>query len=168
MLGSAPAALRRAAALNELKERVLLQIQALVDSQKATQEGATHEESRAEDPKDTRATEASYLARGLAERVEQLQLEHDRLVAYASSGLAGADTVQLGALLRVEEEGGERAIYFLLPVAGGEVIETEGLVVRVLSPGSLLGRELVGCSVGENVVIELPKGEMTLSVEEVI
>ena len=43
------------------------------DSQQAAQEGATHDEARQEDPKDTRAIEAQYIARGLAERVEDLR-----------------------------------------------------------------------------------------------
>ena len=42
---------------------------ALTASQKTVQSGAIHEETRQEDPKDTRAIEATYLARGLAERV---------------------------------------------------------------------------------------------------
>ena len=59
----------KAALLESLQARVSADLAALERRQMETQEGATHAESRAEHAKDTRATEQSYLARGLAERV---------------------------------------------------------------------------------------------------
>jgi hypothetical protein len=45
----------------------------LASAQKLSQEGVTHEDARSEGDKDMRATEASYVARGQAMRVEQLR-----------------------------------------------------------------------------------------------
>jgi hypothetical protein len=56
----------KARGLEVLRRRITETLDGLVDSQNAAQAGSIHEETRAEDPKDTRATEASYLARGLA------------------------------------------------------------------------------------------------------
>jgi len=42
-------------------------------AQRTVVEGATHEENKPENDKDTRALEQSYLARGQAQRVVELQ-----------------------------------------------------------------------------------------------
>ena len=55
-----------------VRERLIEELHAVARSQESTQAGAIHEETRAEDAKDTRAIEAQYLARGLAERAETL------------------------------------------------------------------------------------------------
>ena len=65
--------LDKAAVLCALRERVGADLDALVRRQRDVQAGAVHEEKRAEHAKDTRATEQSYLARGLAERVAELE-----------------------------------------------------------------------------------------------
>ena len=63
----------KTALLDSLRERVAADLEALARRQKDAQAGATHDESRAEHAKDTRATEQAYLARGLAERVADLR-----------------------------------------------------------------------------------------------
>ena len=149
-------------AVSELDKRMLLdavlarvagQLDALAQSQRNTQAGATHEETRAEDPKDTRATEASYLARGLAERVEQLRGDLSRLRALDLRDFGAGSAIGLGALVRVDEENeeGEEAgrsggsmTYFLLPAGGGQSLIFSGTEVRVLSPSSPLGRKILG------------------------
>ena len=71
--------LDKAALLKALRDRMAAALDDLERSQKATQAGATHEETRAEGPKDMRSTEASYLARGLAGRVVELTDASSRL-----------------------------------------------------------------------------------------
>ena len=66
-----PAALDKSRALARVRARISELLAGMTQSQKGTQAGAVHEETRAEDPKDTRATEASYLARGLAGRARR-------------------------------------------------------------------------------------------------
>jgi hypothetical protein len=56
----------------DLLEGIRKDLATLTRTQKDASEGATHSENRAEHAKDTRATEQGYLARGLAERVEEL------------------------------------------------------------------------------------------------
>ncbi|HSC88858.1 MAG TPA: hypothetical protein VLC09_16360, partial [Polyangiaceae bacterium] len=67
--------LDKAALLAELIGRLERDLESITAAQKATQEGATHEENRSESDKDMRATEVSYLARGQAERVMTLRDE---------------------------------------------------------------------------------------------
>ncbi len=163
--------------LDAVLARVAGQLDALAQSQRNTQAGATHEETRAEDPKDTRATEASYLARGLAARVEQLRGDLSRLRALDLRDFAAGSPIGLGALVRVDEEHeedeeagrpGGSMTYFLLPAGGGESIVFLGTEVRVLSPSSPLGRKLLGVGVGDEFEIDLPRGRTTLCVVKVV
>jgi transcription elongation GreA/GreB family factor len=125
------------------------------EAQEAAQEGATHEETRAEDPKDTRAIEAQYIARGLAERVEELQravqaLTHLPLVDFKDE-MAAALTAVIGASMGEDEK-----IYFLVPVAGGETITLNGQSVQTLTPQSPLGAQLLGKEIDDDFELELP------------
>ena len=71
-MNSARVPFDKASLLAALVTKVQTDLKALERRQRDTQEAATHEENRAEHAKDTRATEQSYLARGLADRVEDL------------------------------------------------------------------------------------------------
>ena len=76
--------------LNKIRE----DLATLTSMQKDASEGATHSESRAENAKDTRATEQSYLARGLAERVEELRLAEARLAQLSLRKFEPSDTIE--------------------------------------------------------------------------
>jgi transcription elongation GreA/GreB family factor len=153
--------------LAAIRQRISVQLQGLLASQRATQEGAVHEETRAEGAKDTRATEASYLARGLAERAESLRSDLERLDAFAPALLDGTEPAQPGALVRIEEEGRGDSVYFLLPFGGGESVTLDGSTIRVISPLSPIGRMLVGRERGEEFSIDLPRGETLFAVKDV-
>ncbi|MFP8877134.1 MAG: GreA/GreB family elongation factor [Myxococcota bacterium] len=152
--------------VEKIRARTETQLHALTNSQRVSQEGAVHEETRAEDPKDTRATEASYLARGLAERTEHLRAELERLEAFVPTLSGPEEAVKLGALVRVAEEGAGDTIYFLLPAGGGESISAGGAIVRVLSPLSPVGQALMGRERGEEFTLVLPRGLTTFVIEE--
>ena len=124
-------------------------------------EGATHEDNRAEGDKDMRATEASYIARGHAQRTAQLEqavaiLSHLELVEFPEDAAAHA-TVQATALIGVRH-GKQVSHYFLLPVAGGERVTLDGFTVQSLNPSSPLGSALMGLSVGDEAEVESPQG----------
>ena len=70
---SSPISLDKALIVAELRQLLHADLEAVAASQQETQAGATHEESKPENDKDTRALESSYLARGLARRVGELQ-----------------------------------------------------------------------------------------------
>jgi transcription elongation GreA/GreB family factor len=100
-------------------------------------EGATHEEARPENDKDTRGLEQSYLARGLAQRVAELE------AAVASVPVMPLDVpsqVKLGALVTVDEDGEEQR-FFVAGFGGG--VELPG-GVTVVTPSSPIGRALLG------------------------
>jgi len=100
-------------------------------------EGATHAEARPENDKDTRGLEQSYLARGLAQRVAELEAA---VASVPAMKLDAASKVSLGALVTVDEDGDEQA-FFVAGHGGG--IELPG-GVTVITPSSPIGRALLG------------------------
>jgi len=153
--------------LAALLERLRADLAEALRSQRAAQEGATHAEMRAEDPKDMRSTEVSYLARGLAERVETLAAALVALEGFRPGGFAPEAEITLGALVAVEDEDGTRAVYFLVPAGGGEQLELPGESVRTLTPATPLGALLMGQRVGDAVRAKLPRGVRELDVVEI-
>lgn len=114
----------------------------------ATEE-ATGAESKSEGKYDTRATEASYLARGQANRVVALR----RLVAWVSAMPAPGARVGLGSVVQIDEDE-RRSWLLMLPDGGGVVVQVGGEPVRVVTPRSPVGQALVGAEVGDEVEIE--------------
>ncbi|MBV8759327.1 MAG: GreA/GreB family elongation factor [Deltaproteobacteria bacterium] len=100
-------------------------------------EGATHEEARPENDKDTRGLEQSYLARGLAQRVAELEAA---VAAVPAMTLAKPGRVAIGAVVTVEEEARETR-FFIAAHGGGVVLPGE---VTVITPTSPIGRALLG------------------------
>lgn len=137
-----------------LRERLLEMLRTARDvvaaAQRTTQEGVTHADARSEGDKDMRATEASYVARGQAMRVEALEADVGRVQAMKLRAFGEDDPVALGAVVTLDGEGGERRV-FVAPAGGGERLEAGGVVVAVVTPSSPLGRALIGQHVGDDV-----------------
>ena len=99
--------LERLAALDKqaVKDAALAEfersIQALKASVEITVAGATHEEAKPENDKDTRALEQTYLARGQAQRVVETRTDAARLRAMDLRRLDAAATIVVGALIGV-------------------------------------------------------------------
>jgi transcription elongation GreA/GreB family factor len=141
---------RKAALKTELSALLRRDLAAAESAHRATVAGATHEEARPENDKDTRALEQSYLARGQAQRVEDLRAAIAEVEALALSGDARTNRVALGALVRVKEEHEERErtlTYWVAPQGGGASLE--GGKVQVVTPRSPLGKALVGRTAGD-------------------
>jgi transcription elongation GreA/GreB family factor len=114
--------------------------------------GATDEEARPENDKDTRGLEQSYLARGQAQRVAELEAAVGEVGALVLRTFGERDRVALGALVTVEEDGREHR-FFLAPHGGGTVLADGAQVVTPLSP---LGRALLGRRIDDEVEVQLP------------
>lgn len=115
-------------------------------------EGVSHEENRSEGSKDMRSTEASYIARGQAERALDLERSLTRLRSFALRGFAETDSIESGALVQVEHQH-QSSWYFVLPVAGGRRIESDGGLVQTITPTSPLGSALLGLGVGDEAEV---------------
>jgi transcription elongation GreA/GreB family factor len=122
--------------------------------------GATHEQAKPENDKDTRALEQSYLARGQAMRIEALKAG---LAALSTMSLADGEVGRVGALIDAEEDDA-RVRFFLAPEGGGTKLEGG---VQVVTPASPLGRALLGKRAGDEVELKLAGKTRQLSVLEV-
>jgi transcription elongation GreA/GreB family factor len=125
----------------ELIERVGAALEAARAAHRAAIEGATHEQARPENDKDTRGLEQSYVARGQAARVAELEEGLAVLQAFAPRAFGGGDRVALGALVD------------LAPHGGGEALAAG--TVQVVTPASPLGRALLGRRAGDVAELEL-------------
>ncbi len=134
----------------------------LVAAQRVSVEGVTHEDARAEGDKDMRATEASYVARGQAMRVEALEADLSRVMATKPRAFGPADPAALSALVTVESDEGSRVVY-VAAAGGGIRLETAGEAVHVVTPASPLGRALIGARTGD--VVTYAKGDKTEEIE---
>lgn len=150
--------------LAALRARVALTLAELETSQRAAQAGAIHEETRAEDPKDMRSTEASYLARGLALRVEELRAEAQRLAVLPLKRFGADDPIALTALAELEDQDGSTSLVFVVAGGGGESLAVDGFAIRPVTPASPLGRALIGAEAGDSVEVDLPGGRRELTI----
>jgi len=147
--------------LEALQARVEEALAKLTASQKTVQAGAIHEETRQEDPKDTRAIEAGYLARGLAERVETLKDTVSALGLLRLRDFGPEDPAALTAIVALAPIDGPddaETVYFLVPAGGGERLLVDDTTVHSITPSSPVGCEIVGRQVDDDVELELPGG----------
>lgn len=148
--------------LGTLRQQLADDLRTVKESQRLTQEGATHPENRPENSKDMRSTEVSYVARGLAQRVEDLQTAVAALAVFVPRSFTEEDAIGLGALVTLSDEEENESLYFLVPAGGGVRVTVGGQKVRTLTPDSPLGEALIGLRVEEEV--ELPGGKARLRV----
>lgn len=88
---------------------------------------------------------------GLLEaRIRTLRSRLDHSMLVDESELA-ADKVGVGSLVEIEDENGERMQLEISSVGGSGTV----------SPDSPLGRALVGCSMGDAVDVDAPRGSWT-------
>ncbi len=113
---------------------------------------ATDPDSKAENKYDTRTLEASYVARGQAKRVAELQEAVRAFGALSGNELESGAAITLGALVSLEAPEG-CSHYFLGPFAGGTEILHEGKEIVVITPASALGQKLIGRREGETVAL---------------
>lgn len=141
----------KTALLAELLARLTDALEAAHAAHAAAIEGSTHPEARAENDKDTRGLEQSYLARGQARRVAELEAAVAGVAAMVPRELDAGAPIALGALVVVAEDDAQHH-YLVAPSGGGSVLAGG---VQVITPASPLGRALLGKHVGDVLEIQL-------------
>lgn len=139
----------------ELKAALLRELEATLATARAAHasaiEGSTHEEARAENDKDTRGLEQSYLARGQAQRVAELEAAVGDITALALRTFTAKSPIAMSALVAVDEDGDAKQ-FFIAPAGGGTMVGG----VQVVTPNSPLGRALLGKRLDDEVELQLP------------
>jgi transcription elongation GreA/GreB family factor len=139
--------------LAALKERLGAELEKAQKRAKEAADGATHEENRAEGDKDMRATEASYVARGISGRVVEMEEALLRVNALELVNFPPGARIAISALVELRHDE-RRFRYFLVPAGGGERIQVGGGEVQTLTTQSPLGKALLGLTEGDEA--ELP------------
>jgi transcription elongation GreA/GreB family factor len=157
----------KAELLDQLRALVAADLARATQAQRETQQGATHEEARPENDKDTRALEASYLARGQAERVALLENAAAAL-ASAKPRVFDADSpVALLALVTLQPEHGAESHYLVVPAGGGIRIAHGAHTITTVTPDAPLGRALVGAYEGDEISVQTPQGARAMEIVRV-
>lgn len=130
----------------------------------ATIEGATHEQAKPENDKDTRALEQSYLAHGQAQRIEKLKADLAEIKLMPLRDFSAEQAIALGALVVVEEEDAERTLW--LAVQGGGT-QLQAGKIQVVTPAAPLGRALLGKREGDELELRLAGKLKALTVTKV-
>ncbi len=152
--------------VNSLIQQIRDELQHMTRLARDSAAAVTHEENRAEGDKDMRSTEASYLARGQAGRVQELERMVGVLSAIELKAFTSATPIESGALVRLSR-GRRQALYFLLPAGGGRQVSVEGSSVSIVTPASPLGSALLGLVVGDEAEISSPSDEIVYAIEDV-
>lgn len=152
------------ALVDELVSLLAADLATLERAQQAAVEGATHEEAKPENDKDTRALEASYLARGQAIRLEELRRGLAELRALRVRAFGEDSLIALGALVTVDEVDSS-ASFLLAPHGGGASLA--GGNVHVVTPRSPLGRALLGKREGDDCELTIEDKKRAFSVARV-
>ncbi len=121
---------------------------------------ASHEQSKPENQYDTLALEAAYLAHGQSERIAELQrqvmlLNHFDFLEYNDDS-----RIAVGALVCVEEldvevNNSDLQWFWLLPVAGGVLLNVGEIEIRTVTAKAPLADKLLGSYVGDEILLNL-------------
>jgi transcription elongation GreA/GreB family factor len=148
----------------ELARHLATDLETRERSHRTAREGATHAEAKPENDKDTRALEASYLARGEAARVEELRHALADVQAMPLRAYREGEPAALGALVTAEDDDGQ-TIAWLAPHGGGTRLASG--TVQVVTPKSPLGQALLGKVAGDDCEVRLAGRTRTLSIVSV-
>jgi transcription elongation GreA/GreB family factor len=118
---------------------------------KAAHEAATHEECLPDNKYDTTALEASYIAQGQANRAQEIRVALESYRSLPLTDFNDDTPIRLTALVTLEAEDGTVRRFFLGPQGGGMKIGGNDGDIVVITPGSPLGRALLGLCVGDEV-----------------
>jgi transcription elongation GreA/GreB family factor len=149
----------------ELLKQLLNHLQQDIDAtMRAVNEAhalASHEQSKPENQYDTLALEAAYLAHGQSERIAELQRQVMLLNHFEFTDYNEDSRIAVGALVCIKSTEEKLQWLWLLPVAGGVLLEANikgedsCLEIRSITPEAPLGKKLMGNYVGDEIVLNL-------------
>ena len=142
----------RIAILNQILEALTAELESLSRAAKESFAAATDPDSKAENKYDTRSLEASYVARGQAQRVAEVQEALNRFRALAAAEPEETQIVSLGHIISLKMPD-ETLLFCMGPAAGGLQVEWDGRMIDVITPASPLGQKLLGKAIGEIVAL---------------
>jgi len=129
--------------------------QGAVNAAKRAYNTATDNENIAENKYDTLALEASYLAQGQSQRVEECAKDIVAFQKLYISAASSKSSVCLGSLLSLRDIDDNEKYIFYGPSAGGLKVRFAEKEIVVVTPGSPLGTAINHLGVGDEVSISI-------------
>ncbi len=151
--------LDKAPLINEIRAYLKQQLNEAILAANNARNDAIDDESVAETQYDTVAIEASYLAEGQSRRVEEHQLALQTLNEMAVYAFDNESTINLSALIQLEQDMKNDHWFFICPVAGGFNIQMNGCKITVVTPHSPIGAALMNQYVGDEIKVNLGHNE---------
>lgn len=140
-------------------------LEVFFNAAKSAHEAATHAENAPDNKYDTLALEASYVAQGQANRAQEIR---QSIEIYKQLTLVSdVEVISLTSLVTIEAGDGTRKVLFIGPLEGGLKFTNSRIEMMVITPASPLGRELIGKSCGDSVVIAAGSSRMEYEIVEV-
>lgn len=142
--------MNKKALLSQLQRQIQEEVNATLGAVKEAHALASHEQSKPENQYDTLALEAAYLAHGQSERIVELQKQIIALNHFELKDFTSENPIALGALVCLDEVKSTQWLW-LLPVAGGALLETRDITLRTITAQAPLAKKLIGQYVGEEI-----------------
>ena len=137
---------------SKLIEQLKLQInQLLQEAEFAAQQAhlaAIDDQSVAETQYDTLAIEAAYLAEGQSKRIELYKHELQQLEALPKLDIEYKQ-VSSGCIVMLERDDGLKQCFWLLPVAGGQVLDFEDKTITVITLEAPFAKAMIGLNLDD-------------------
>ena len=137
--------------LHLIIERLFQDLTIVFTAAKTAHEAATHSENIPDNKYDTLGLEASYVAQGQANRAQDLKFALEAYRRLALQEFNEGSPISLTALVTLEADDGSFRKIFIGPLEGGLKVKDDNSEIIVITPGSPLGRGLIGKSVGDRV-----------------
>ena len=151
------------AIVSALRAQLADEIETMARLAREAAEAASHPENKPENDKDMRSTEASYVARGQAARVEELS---NALAMLNGMEIRACNSVELSALVELRHKN-IMTLCLVVPAAGGRKARVEGVEITAVTTSTPLGRALDGLSAGDEAEVETPAGPKIYAVVSV-
>ena len=112
---------------------------------------ATHSENIAENKYDTLAVEAAYLAHGQSMRIVEIRESIHLYQHFKRPLFTPQSSIQLGAIVDIENDNGEIHYFFIGPAAGGLQVNYQNSSIRVITTGTPLGKALLNKHIDDEI-----------------
>ena len=125
-----------------------------INRQKTSQNEANMHIGAMESRYDTFKEEAQYLAGAQEIRSYNLNqniVDLQKLRELVRQNLIPSNRICLGSIVLLENESGEKKLFFIACAAGGQLIETSEGSCQIITPVSPMGRAIVGKKKGDEI-----------------
>jgi len=141
--------------VSAIVEKLQFELSTAIAASQQAHDSATHSENIAANRYDTLALEAAYLAHGQSMRITELKQSIALYQHFQRPTFTERSSIQLGALVCIEDDQGLRRRLLLAPAAGGLSVDTEHGPVQIITPTAPLGQALVGKCIDDEVGLRI-------------